>query len=307
MIERADPASSPTVAAHPVSPYLDAEPAMGHPGSSFREVRHLKVLVTVKATPQPSASYGDTVCVAGIEVQDDKPVGWIRLYPVPFRYLEGDQKFGKYQLIDVAVSRNRKDARPESFRIDASSLQLGPTIAGWPKRVPYVEPLVTDSMCAVLDAVRRDVNGPSLALVRPTDVLGLRMERHPGWTPKQQTVLDQWANQLDLFGSAGARKVIEPPRFSAKYRYRCAALACKGHEQGILDWELTALQRRLASQSDEAVRDAITKNFLDVVGGSGRAPAFFVGNQADPTKRQTFSVLGAYYPKAADAAALPLF
>jgi hypothetical protein len=46
------------------------------------------VLVLVKATPQPSRQYGDTVCVAGADMNAD-PLRWVRLYPVPFRYMEG--------------------------------------------------------------------------------------------------------------------------------------------------------------------------------------------------------------------------
>ncbi|MFQ1003071.1 hypothetical protein, partial [Modestobacter sp. SSW1-42] len=75
----------------------------------------MKVLVTVKAAPQPSATYGDTVCVAGVELRGDDPVRLVRLYPVPFRYLEGDQQFGKYQVIDVAARPSTRDPRPESL------------------------------------------------------------------------------------------------------------------------------------------------------------------------------------------------
>lgn len=43
-----------------------------------------RVLITVKASPQPSAKYGDTVCVAGIRV-DGGRAEWIPLYPLAFR------------------------------------------------------------------------------------------------------------------------------------------------------------------------------------------------------------------------------
>lgn len=226
---------------------------------------------------------------------------------MPFRYLDGDRQFDKYQIVEVDAARNRHDPRPESYRINAESLRLGEAVKGWPKRVPLVEPLVTESMCAVLAAVRRDPNAPSLALIRPREVLALRIEPHPGWTARQQAVLDQWASQPELFGIGSAKQAIQAPRFLAKYRYRCAEATCRTHEQGILDWELTALQRRLAHQSDDALRAAITNNFHAKMCAPDRAAAFFVGNQADAAKRQTFSVLGTYYPKALDAATLPLF
>lgn len=48
--------------------------------------RLLKVLITVKAAPNPSSTYGETVCVAGLSMDPDNP-GWLRLYPINFRYL----------------------------------------------------------------------------------------------------------------------------------------------------------------------------------------------------------------------------
>ena len=61
-----------------------------------------RVLVLVKASPQPSRQYGDTVCVAGVEIDTGTP-RWIRLYPVPFRCLDGSNQFRKYDIISVST------------------------------------------------------------------------------------------------------------------------------------------------------------------------------------------------------------
>lgn len=63
--------------------------------------KQVEMMVLVKATPQPSTKYGDTVCVAGALLHQ-RPVRWIRLYPIPFRYLESAAKFRKYQTVKVA-------------------------------------------------------------------------------------------------------------------------------------------------------------------------------------------------------------
>lgn len=264
------------------------------------------MLITVKASPQPSAASGDTVCVAGVELDGDHPVGLIRLYPVPFRYLDGDQRFVKYQVVDVRVERNAKDPRPESHRVDITSFHLGVVLGDWSRRTPYVEPLVTTSMCRVLTAVRDDPNAASLAVIRPAEIIGLRIKPHEGWTPAQQRTLDGWVNQTDLFDDV-PRTAIEAPPFKVWYRYRCGDARCGTHEQGILDWELTALQRRFSANGEERLRAVIEERFLTMMCAPGRDPAFFVGNQAEPTKRRTFSVLGTYYPPTADAARLALF
>jgi hypothetical protein len=44
-----------------------------------------QILITIKAYPNPSKKYVETVCAAGIDLKQNK---WIRLYPVPFRDLE---------------------------------------------------------------------------------------------------------------------------------------------------------------------------------------------------------------------------
>lgn len=63
--------------------------------------RH-RVLIAVKAAPNPSATHGETVCVAGVRLGDLGPAGWIRLYPINFRYLSSPtEKFKKYDIVRV--------------------------------------------------------------------------------------------------------------------------------------------------------------------------------------------------------------
>lgn len=64
--------------------------------------RREKILVTVKAYPNPSKRYIETVCVAGV-TESGK---WIRLYPIPYRFLEYDRQFPSYAWIDVDVRKS---------------------------------------------------------------------------------------------------------------------------------------------------------------------------------------------------------
>lgn len=74
-----------------------------------------RVLVTVKAYPNPSQSYGKTVCVAGVRVDTPSPE-WVRLYPVAFRDMAYEDRFKKYQLVDLRLS---KAGAKKSFQNDA--------------------------------------------------------------------------------------------------------------------------------------------------------------------------------------------
>lgn len=61
-----------------------------------------RILVTVKTYPTLSKKYGETVCTAGIREDGS----WIRLYPVPFRRLNEEEQYHKYDWIEARVKKN---------------------------------------------------------------------------------------------------------------------------------------------------------------------------------------------------------
>lgn len=63
-----------------------------------------RVYILVKTYPTISRKYAELVCTAGI-LEDGS---WIRLYPIPFRLLDDDQRFPKYTWVEVDVERNTK-------------------------------------------------------------------------------------------------------------------------------------------------------------------------------------------------------
>jgi len=79
----------------------------------------------------------------------------------------------------------------------------------------------------------------------------------------------------------------------------CGEPSCGGHEQGILDWEFTALQRRYHGEPGDSLALILRRNFFTIMFERATSPLLFVGNQENPAKRHVFSVLGVYYPKGA--------
>lgn len=252
----------------------------------------MTVLITVKAAPNPSETYGETVCVAGVRADMMHP-GWVRLYPINFRDLDSDAQFRKYQMITLNATPARQDQRRESWRPDLTSVSQGEFLPAWKPRRVWLDDYVEYSMCKLNMAARNRPDAKSLALVRPRQVTKLTFERHPGWTVEEQRKIDKYVGQLDLLDPK-ERTPLQPPRFKAKYHYRCHENGCRGHEQGLLDWEFAALQRRLSQTSDEQMKAALTEKFLTMMCSATRDVAFFVGNQAK--RVHVFSVLGAYYP-----------
>jgi hypothetical protein len=203
----------------------------------------LRLLITVKAAPNPSEKYGETVCVAALSIDPLRP-GWVRLYPINHRELTSDDRFRKYEIISVMARPARRDQRRESWKPIIETIAREAYLPPWEKRRRYLDPWVEESMCRLNRAVRDRPDAQSLALIRPARVDGLRVTPHGGWTPSEQRKIDAYVSQLDLLDNRD-RVPLEAPRFRAAYRYQCHEPGCKGHLQGLLDWELVALQRRL--------------------------------------------------------------
>jgi hypothetical protein len=249
----------------------------------------MRVLITVKAAPTPSGGYGETVCVAGLRL-DLGCQGWVRLYPINFRALDGEDQFHKYEVVSLRARPARNDRRTESWRPDLNSVVREKRLSPGVKRTAHVEPHIQHSMCRVLNDVREKPPARSLAVVRPRAVTGLDIERHPGWTDDQRRKIEESANKPGLFGAESAP--LQAPRFLGKYRYLCAEQTCRGHRQGILDWEFVALQHRFRHYDDARLESVVRTKFFAEKFRPDRDIAFYVGNQAK--REHTFSVLGVY-------------
>jgi hypothetical protein len=250
-------------------------------------------LPLVKAYPALSRRYGEVSCIAGLNMETHN---WMRLYPVPFRTLEDAQKFRKYEPIRAKVQRPRDDRRPESWRVDAESIEvigsLLPSDRGWEARRPLVEPAIGESMCAVRLAQRGD--GTSLQMFRPTEILDFIVEEvEPD--PEKSKRAEDWAAQGSLLSSTDLqlqRKALEQVPFRFLYQYLCSADDCPGHRQSIVDWEIAALYRKVRGQ--ENWRELIRARWLGQMCGPDRDTAFIVGNQHQHP--DGFLVLGVWWP-----------
>lgn len=247
--------------------------------------------MTVKAYPAISTKYGEAVCVAGIRTDTPRPE-WARLYPVQFRDMPFDQRFKKYQLISVAAEKHSSDVRPETYRPDVDTLELGEVLdtkKAWAKRRLFVEPLIVESMCAVRRM--QETAGVSLGAFRPAEVEELIIDKK----------LDEWgegkqatAAQPSLFFPT--KHTLEQVPFRFRYQYRCADEACRGHTQSMIDWELAESYRSWRERYDEpTLLENLRKRFLEEMCGPEKDTVFFVGNVHQHP--QAFMVLGVFWPK----------
>lgn len=270
------------------------EPGTAPVKPAGRLATRMRILITVKAAPNPSQTYGETVCVAGLRLDPDQ-AGWIRLYPVNFRELDGDSKFKKYDVVSLTARPNPGDPRAESWRPEIDTLTVETKLPSWPRRQAWVSEHVDGTMCGLIEAVSANPAAKSLAAIRPKQVTALDIKPHGGWSPDEQRRIDRYVSQLPLPGmSRGPKTALEAPRFKGWYRYLCQAPGCRGHNQGIYDWEWVAFQRHFPQLPDQEAIAEIRNQFLLKICAQDKDLVFFVGNQQKHPRG--FMVLGMFYP-----------
>jgi len=255
----------------------------------FHAEVEMEVLVTVKAYPTMSTTYGEAVCVAGVRLDTPTPE-WVRFFPVRFRDLPSDKQFSKYQVIRLRAQKHSRDQRRETWRPDVDSIELGklvPAGGHWPARRRVVEPLVGPTMCQLHRARKGGGNGPSLGLVRPAQIRAIRVRTEEEWSLGQQAAAGQ--------GSLLTEKAeLIKPAHAFHYSYLCEEPRCKGHVQKIVDWELGEAYRSWPQRGADLL-EAIKAQWLDFMAAEKREPLFFVGDQHNHPGG--FLVLGTFYPE----------
>lgn len=194
-----------------------------------------KVLITVRTYPVPSKHSIEVSCTAGI-TDDGK---WIRLFPVPYRFLDEDKRFTKYQYIEANVAKAESDTRPESHKINIESIKILPESIPpsnkWDNRKAKVFPLKSDSLCALQS--ERDLNGyPTLGFFKPRTISSFKIEPCSSkWTESELTSLRQYP----MFGNMPQVELQKLP-YDFSYDFRCDNPNCRGHELKCTDWEMGA-------------------------------------------------------------------
>jgi len=115
----------------------------------------------------------------------------------------------------------------------------------------------------------RQKNGVTLALVRPTQIVGLDVKQvdNPDWTEEEKAKLQQAQNQGGLFDNTDARdmRLLKKLPFDFHYRYQCeSAEGLVESRHKLVDWEAGALfwnvYRRHRSAWETPFRDKLEKN-----------------------------------------------
>ena len=195
-------------------------------------------LIVVRTYPTPAKSGVEVSCTAAITDKGE----WLRLFPVPWRYLPEHQQFRKYQWVEVTVTK-ASDPRPESYKIKPDGIKVvsNPlsTAREWRDRKEVVLPLKAHCLCC-LQKERDEKGHPTLGIFRPKSIQRLTITRESSaWTESQLAVL----RQGDLFAKPPNSELEKIP-FSFRYEFRCDHEECSGHKIICTDWEMGESYRK---------------------------------------------------------------
>jgi len=185
----------------------------------------------------PARKGVEVSCTAGISEGQ-----WIRLFPIPYRYLSPDSRFRKYQWIEVNTKKS-SDPRPESYQLDVESIKILsdplPTSKNWQARKDIVLPLESHCLCC-LQKQRDNEGSPTLGLIKPKTISGFRIEKdNSNWSAEQIEKL----TQLNFFDRQPIQKLEKIP-YKFSYNFICDESNCPGHELMCTDWEIMESYRK---------------------------------------------------------------
>lgn len=266
------------------------------------------VLITVKAYPALSKKYNETVCTAGI-TEEGK---WIRIYPIPFRQLDYDNQFRKYEWIELDLERNTSDFRPESYR--PKNFMLNDLISygiikahsnAWVERRKFVlKNIYTNLEQLIAEAKNKDIC-TSLAVFKPTKIIDfVYQETDREWKKEKIDFLKNKKLQLNLFENNEQNDIDEfeivdklPYKFSFKFEDDAgkeSTLMIEDWETGMLFWNSLK-----SNEGDEAkaCEDVKKKYFEDF--GKTKDYYFLLGTtkRFHYTAPNPFVIIGDFRPK----------
>ncbi len=250
-----------------------------------------KILIATKTYPSISTKYKETVCTAGILLDNnEKPLHWIRIYPIRFRGLEIDKRYKRWSIISAEIERNEKDYRWESYRINDDSIEIIrqlDTQNYWQERRQCILAFQSRSI-AELQAEQK-----SLGLIKPKKISSyFYRATSRDWSAKQQAIQDQG----DFFEPS-----VNLEKIPYQFGYRFTEVDDSKHSYTISDWEIMQLYRTCRDNSSaktlnerevEALRKVKEKLQDDFL--SNKDLYFIVGNLKNHAR--TFMIIGLFYP-----------
>ncbi len=232
-----------------------------------------RVIILVKALPQPRKQYGETVCCAGITADGH----WKRLYPVRFRHLQGEQSFSRWDWVDFKYRKPTRDARHESCHVYEETIVVGRPLAER-ERASLLNRIIVGSAKQAAEL------GQSLTLIRPRNTRFIFKQKSKVELDEEREAYKLAASQDGFFDQKLAD--LEPSPYEFRFTFEDDS-GKHNYQNG--DWEAHAMFfRERNNSSEKRALGWMSSVFNDEY--PKRGMAFALGNMAK--RPQTWQLLG---------------
>lgn len=229
----------------------------------------IELMVNCKTYPAVSQKYVETVCTGGV----DRDGTFVRLYPVPFRFLESGEQYKRWDVIRLQAYRDTKDQRPESWHLTSGSpIEIIDRITTDKRRWEWMKKTVHASADAM--AEKGLTNG--CVEIEPLELYWKPDNKE--WTAGQLNVIQQG----DLFASKEQLEGLAdrvPWQFRLKYREKTTGREDDGK---VLAWSLYQGVRRVRDKckDDEAAVETIAQKVRDSIFNSEKTTFAILGTHS---------------------------
>ncbi len=249
-----------------------------------------RIRILVKAFPQPSQKYEETVCCAGITEDGEE---FLRLFPIRYRRLDKANQFNRYDLVEMTMTK-ASDPRPESRHIDEDSIRFiekGNRLSDESK-VRLWRPFIAPSIKTLIEENKSTHR--SLGIIKPEPgSLRFMIKEAAKSGEADREVANLVYQQASLLEDP--LKPLERPKYSFYYQFTCAkpktcTCANKPHNHQIHDWEVQAtfINYKRRYTTEEKTLEMMTQEYQENI--PKRNLHFVMGTmKAHP---QTFIVIG---------------
>jgi hypothetical protein len=233
-----------------------------------------RILILGTTYPNHSKTYIETVCTGGI-FEDTREM--CRLYPIPVRYLEAESRFRAFQMIRARVKPDSEDPRPESYKIDAKSIEPMEIIP--PKQHELRRSFLDRSphFCKSLEELieRQESTKQSLGIIIPKSIIDCSVEMKSEKEREEWMALEAARQQQErLFGEKP--KPLDFPEAKFLVQWQCDDTRCMGHKMGLHQWGIHELYRKYRNQPDG--REKVIQAMQRRLDESGNDIYLFLGN-----------------------------
>lgn len=265
-----------------------------------------KVFITVKTYPTLSKKYDELVCTAGI--LDDG--SWVRIYPLPFRKMEYDDRYKKYQWIELSLIKNKSDNRPESYRVvNPDEIELGDCIDTkrdkyWIERKSIIfdkNPIYTNLAEIIAKA---HANELSLAIFKPQKIIDFvvkEVEREH--SADCLAHLKEKSKQFSLFDIQSETEVeAEFSRVNKlPYKFSYKFIDDAGQESTLMieDWEIGALYwncLKTCNNNETLAIQKVRERYFDTFLKTDTHLFLGTTRQYHSWATNPFVIIGVFYP-----------